>query len=308
MLLRMRGLTRHRNRNETGETMKRQIMLAIMLVLGMLVVPLVAGTGDVVVSDTKLMPGQEMAVDLGDGVTLKMTWIPPGEFMMGSPVGETGHQPNETQHLVKLTKGFWMGKYEVTQGQWERVMGSDPSQLEQWTRVKGNNPGQVKDLRNPVADVNWKGCQEFLKKLNQTAEVRTQVQTGTFRLPTEAEWEYACRAGTITRFHSGNEDSDLDRLGWHGGNSIKKVHPVGQKTPNQFGLYDMHGNVWEWCQDWYGEYPEGTQVDPQGPVSGSLRVVRGGSWYGTTADCRIAARTFDYPDQAYVGFRVVLAP
>jgi formylglycine-generating enzyme required for sulfatase activity len=225
-----------------------------------------------------------MTVDLGGGVKMEMVWIPAGEFDMGSNEF-SGEKPI---HRVKLTKGFWMGKYEVTQEQWERVM--------------GKNPANFKGAKNPVDTVSWHDCPEFLKKLNGI------VQEGGFRLPTEAEWEYACRAGTKTKFYSGDNDSDLVEAGWYSGNSDGKTHPVGEKKPNVFGLHDMHGNVWEWCQDWYGDYPSETVSDPTGSSSGSYRVLRGGSWYCTPSVCRSAVRpNYGVPSFAgiYIGFRVV---
>jgi len=271
--------------------MKRRIVAAIMLALAVPVVPLVAETGDVVLSDAKLLSGKEMDVDLGGGVKLMLILIPPGEFTMGSNDGNSDEKP---VRRVRITKGFWMGKFEVTQAQWEQVLGS--------------NPSQFKGLRNPVDNVSWNDCQKFLKKLNQRAEVRSQVQNDAFRLPTEAEWEYACRAGTTTRFYSGAADSDLDRVSWYRGNGGWTTHPVGQKAPNAWGLYDMHGNVLEWCQDWYGTYAGESVTDPVGPMAGSSRVSRGGGWNSRDGGCRVTYRRSNLPHGANidVGFRVAL--
>ena len=222
--------------------------------------------------------GDVDVVDLGGDEKLELCWCSPGAFMMGSPMNEAGRTADETQHSVTMTKGFWMGKYEVTQGQWERVI--------------GNNPASFKGVRNPVEQVSWDDCQEFILKLNVLVPGRG------FRLPTEAEWEYACRAGTATVFHYGN-DLDASMANFDGrypygygkkGQYRKMTTPVGSFRPNEWGLYDMHGNVWEWCQDWYGDYPAGSETDPTGPGSGSYRVIRGGGWADYARFCRSADR------------------
>ena len=227
------------------------------------------------------------AVDLGGGVTLKMVYIPSGEFMMGSERGSGGGRP---VHRVRITKGFYLGAYEVTQAQWQSVMGS--------------NPSHFKGADRPVERVSWTDCQGFVRKLC----AKEGVPEGTYRLPTEAEWEYACRAGSTTRFYFGDSDGDLDNHGWHRGNSGRQTHPVGEKTPNGFGLYDMHGNVWEWCSDWYdsGYYGKSPGADPPGPGSGSYRVNRGGGWLHSSGDCRSAGRSWDAPVGRYfsLGFRL----
>jgi formylglycine-generating enzyme required for sulfatase activity len=219
-------------------------------------------------------------------------FIPPGTFTMGSPEGEEGRRDNEVQHRVTLTQGFYLGKYQVTQAQWEKTMGANPSNF------KGP------DL--PVETVSWDDCQAFLKKFGTGA-----------RLPTEAEWEYACRAGTTTALNNGKKLTstegqcpNLDEVAWYDKNSGGKTHPVGQKQPNAWGLYDMHGNVWEWCADWYGAYPTGAATDPQGSQTGSFRVLRGGSWYYFAYNCRVAYRYFNRPAlrNLHYGFRAVLPP
>ena len=184
--------------------------------------------------------------ELGKDVKLEMVLIPAGKFMMGD---------QGQDHEVTLTKPFYMGKYEVTQEQWEAVMGDNPSS------------SKTKGAKLPVTDVSWNDCQDFIKKLNASTK-------GGYRLPTEAEWEYTCRAGTSTAYSYGDNLSMSD-ANTHGA-SIKAV---GSYKPNAFGLYDMHGNVWEWCEDWYGNYPEGAVMDPKGPAKGEARVLRGGSFF-----------------------------
>ncbi len=212
--------------------------------------------------------------------------------MMGSPGNEKDRSLNEgPQHEVTISKPFYMGKYEVTQAQWQAVMGNNPSYF------NGNNL--------PVDGVSWNDCQDFIQKLNQLGQ-------GTFRLPTEAEWEYACRAGTTTRFYWGDDPSyaQIKDYGWYDGNSGGKTHEVGAKLPNKFGLFDMSGNVYELCQDWYGKYSSGTHIDPAGAVNGSLRVLRGGDWYCVDWYCRSAIRDYGYPGFRGngVGFRVSRTP
>jgi formylglycine-generating enzyme required for sulfatase activity len=228
-------------------------------------------------------------------VDLEMVWMPPGDFMMGSPASEAGRHEDEIQHRVKLTKGFWMGKCEVTQELWEKVMGSTPSTAHTGAHF-------------PVQMVSWNNCQKFIGKLN------SMMPQGGFRLPTEAEWEYACRAGTTTRFCSGDNGSSLDSVAWYSGtatNTYPLTHPVGEKNANAWGLHDMHGNVWEWCQDWYGDYPSGVVTDPSGPSSGTKRVARGGAWGRAPELCRSASRVVkaepDY-SSGLIGFRLVRAP
>jgi len=192
------------------------------------------------------------------------------------------------QHRVTISKPFYMQATEVTQDQWKRVMGSNPSNFKNC----GDNC--------PVERVSWNDVQEFIGKLNQ-------MEGGNkYRLPTEAEWEYACRAGSTTRFCFGNDKDRLGEYAWYRGNSRKRTHRVGEKQPNSWGLHDMHGNVWEWCQDWYGDYFSGSVTDPKGPSSGSGLVLRGGSWRGDARDCRSAFRTRGEPSgrNELIGFRL----
>ncbi len=239
--------------------------------------------------------GDTRAFDLGGGVRLELVWCPPGTFTMGSPAEEICRCDDEAQHQVTLTKGFWLGKYPVTQRQWEIVMGNNPSHFKK-KKLLGLFGCQTQP-EHPVESVSWGDCQAFCKKLNERFAVpegsrsgvvaggRASLRAGEFRLPTEAEWEYACRAGTV-----GPYAGDLDDMGWHDRNSGKTTHPVGQKRANAWGLCDMHGNVWEWCEDWYGAYPSGSVTDPVGSASGSSRVNRGGSSHAYQTHCRSALR------------------
>ena len=247
--------------------------------------------------------GDERPVQLPGGIKIQLVWIPPGGFPMGSPANEKDRDGDEVQHRVQITKGFWMGRYEVTQEQWEAVMGTRPWANEQWAK---SNP------RHAVSCVSWEDCQDFVKKLNG------RVSDGEFRLPTEAEWEYACRAGTTTRFYYG-DDLGYSKLGdyaWYDDNADdvgqQYAHPVGQKKPNAWGLCDMHGNVWEWCGDWYDRewYGKSAAEDPEGPSSGSYRVLRGGSWDSIPGGCRAAARHRLFPTSrsSLYGFRIVCSP
>ena len=240
----------------------------------------------------------EKTIDLGNGVKMEFIRVPAGEFMMGSPPKEKGRGVDEgPQHHVRITKPFYMGKCEVTQEQWERVMGNNPSHF-------------TGDTKLPVEQVSWNDCAEFVKKLNASVEGR-----GTFSLPTEAEWEYACRAGSTTQYYFGDDRKSLGDYGWCGFEKTgKRTHPVGQKEPNAFGLYDIHGNVWEWCADRYHEdyYKNSPKDDPTGPagddVRRDLRVLRGGSWGVVPWASRSASRysrTPTYRGKHY-GFRVVL--
>jgi len=235
-------------------------------------------------------PEKNINLDLGGGVTLVLTLIPAGKFTMGSPHSERGRRGNEgPQHEVTISNPFYMGVTEVTQAQYQAIMGA--------------NPSDSKGATNPVERVSWDDAMGFCKKLSE--KTRQAV-----RLPTEAEWEYACRAGTRTAYSFGDSDTALGDYAWHHGNSGYTTHPVGLKRPNAWGLYDMHGNVWQWCADWYEDYPKGAVTDPQGPASGSQRVLRGGSWHDGTGHCRAAYRftSYDLPGSrgSGVGFRVVV--
>jgi formylglycine-generating enzyme required for sulfatase activity len=211
---------------------------------------------------------------------IEMVLLPAGEFEMGSPDNESGRSDDEELHRVRLTRPFWVGRFAVTQAQYQAVMGENPSWFDGDSR--------------PVENVSWEDASEFCRRLNVAVEHLSSFQ---FRLPTEAEWEYACRAGTDSAFSDGcpctkpvGKDAALDRLGWFDKNSGNETHPVGQKAPNAWGLYDMHGNVWEWCVDWGGAYPADMQDDPVGPETGASHVVRGGSCWLLARACRSACR------------------
>ena len=245
------------------------------------------GAEDILLADE---PSDEITITLPGGVPLTMALIPAGTFMMGSLSSDSDRSIiEEPQHQVTITKPFYMGTYEVTQEQWEAVMENNPS----WFNY---NP------KNPVECVSWNDCQDFIMELNT-------MGIGKFRLPTEAEWEYACRAGSTTRFPWGHdpEYSQLGQYAWYRDNSGDKTHPVGQKQPNAWGLSDMHGNVYEWCSDWFGDYSSASQTDPTGPSSGDCRILRGGDWYLDPQFCRSANRSGSTPTGAYnfLGFRLV---
>jgi formylglycine-generating enzyme required for sulfatase activity len=228
------------------------------------------------------------APDLTNTIGMTFVYIEPGSYTMGSPSTESGRGSDETQHQVTLTKGYYMQTTEVTQGQWKAVMGSNPSYF-----------GSCGD-DCPVEDVSWTEAQAFITALNE------KEQTNKYRLPTEAEWEYAARAGSTTAFANGgisetgcDLDANLDAMGWYCGNANIKTHPVAQKVANAWGLYDMHGNVREWCNDWYGSYPANDVTDPGGAAEGSSRVLRGGSWNNLAQYCRSAERLTSSP-----GYRI----
>jgi formylglycine-generating enzyme required for sulfatase activity len=229
---------------------------------------------------------------------LHMVFISPGRFQMG---GSGGRLSEEPVHAVSLSHGFWIGRYEVTQAEWEGVMGSNPSHF----AAGADAP------RRPVESVSWNDAMSYCAKLTSRESAAGRLPSGyKIRLPTEAEWEYCCRAGTTTRFSFGDEAGMLGRHGWYLGNSGRQTHAVGGLSPNSWGLYDMHGNVWEWCLDAYGDYPSGSVSDPY-QASGPDRVLRGGSWGNFPNDhCQAACRGRKEPDYAdrYSGLRVVCAP
>ncbi len=246
-----------------------------------------------------LAAGKKALSEVTNKLEMKFVLIPAGTFGMGSPPTEKGRDRDEMLHPVTISKAFYLQTTEVTQGQWQAVMGNNPSHF--------NQCGQ--DC--PVERVSWFDVQKFIRRLNQQEKMKT------YRLPTEAEWEYAARAGTTTPFANGtitqtgcDYDPVLDRMGWYCGNSSYQTHRAALKQPNAWGLYDMHGNVWEWCQDWYDDYPIGRVVDPSGPSIGWIRANRGGSMNDFARFCRSANRIrympFDHTND--LGFRLVMEP
>jgi formylglycine-generating enzyme required for sulfatase activity len=233
---------------------------------------------------------------LTNSIGMKLALIPKGTFMMGSPESEDPLATSERPlHSVTISKDYYLGAYEVTQAQYERIMGKNPS------RFKGVN--------NPVEKVSYVDAIAFCKKLSELPEEKSAGRV--YRLPTEAEWEYTCRAGSTSRFGFGDSESQLGSYGWFNGNSNLTTHPVGEKLPNAWGLYDMHGNVWEWCSDWYGKYPTGAVTDPVGPTRATDHVIRGGGLGNSAGGCRSAFRFMSHAsgrDSIYeVGFRVALS-
>ena len=225
---------------------------------------------------------------------MEFVGIPPGEFLMGSTSRHAADRERPATR-VRISQGFYLGKTEVTQAEWQAVMGNNPSAFSGCGRC-------------PVEKVSWEDVQVFMGRLNARSGGER------YRLPTEAEWEYAARAGTTTDTYAGDvtepgrNDPVLNGIAWYGQNSGGRTHPVGQKSPNGFGLHDMLGNVWEWVGDWYGDYPGGTVTDPAGPGSGSSRVARGGSWSINFArNCRSAIRYWYSPGSRFnnLGFRLL---
>jgi len=245
------------------------------------------------------------------GAPTNLVFIPPGTFRMGSPTNEVDRDDDEgPQTAVTISRGYWMGKYLVTQADYLALTGNNPS----WCTTNDWNGNPIPpDLNRPVETVSWFDASDYCAALTQRERVAGRIGTNSvYRLPTEAEWEYACRGWTSTRFSYGDDPgyTNLTNYAWYYDNCGGTTHPVGQKLPNPWGLYDMHGNVSEWCQDWYDVYPGGTALDPQGPATGSYRVFRGGYLYYSARYCRSAFRNYFYPDfrNFNIGFRVVLAP
>ena len=230
-----------------------------------------------------------VTIPVKDGVSIEMIKVEAGTFMMGAtPEMEIPDDDEKPVHQVTLTNDYYIGKYEVTQALWQTVMESNPSSF------KGNNL--------PVEQVSWNDCQEFIGKLNS-------ITGRKFRLPTEAEWEYAARGGKKSRGYQYSGSSNISDVAWYNGNSGSKTHLVGTKQANELGLYDMCGNVLEWCQNWYGSYVSSSQTNPTGAVSGSYRVIRGGSWYSSARFCRSSCRDSGTPGirNSRLGLRLVLS-
>lgn len=233
---------------------------------------------------------------------MKLVQIAKGKFQMGSGVQEEGYRLKEPRHAVTLTRDYYLSAFEVTQAQYSKLMGNNPSYF-QGDQVQG-----VDSSNHPVDQVSWEDAVEFCKRLSELPEEKAAGRV--YRLPTEAEWEYACRAGSNSPFSFGGLEL-ADDHGWFSSNSQGKTHPVGQKDPNAWGLYDMHGNVNEWCSDWAGDYPEGAVSDPSGPLQGDFRMFRGGNWMFDAVIFKSGGRSNGFPPDTrsdYVGFRVALSP
>jgi len=238
--------------------------------------------------------------EITNSIDMKLVLVPKGTFMMGSPIEEEGRENDEYQHEVTISKDYYMGVYEVTQSQYEKVIGTNPSYFQ--GEIVGGQNGSL-----PVEQVSWEDAVEFCKRLSEFPEEKRAGRI--YRLPTEAEWEYACRAGTKTAFSFDDEPGLLPEYGWFSRNTSDRTHTVGLHEPNAWGLYDMHGNLWEWCNDWCGEYPKDATSDPSGPTQGTVRVIRGGGWYSVAANCRSARRLGRNPTERKnrdYGFRVAL--
>ena len=232
-------------------------------------------------------PGAEVAPlragELREFDGMEFVWVPPGEFRMGFSTSADGYADERPVTQVRISRGFWLGQHEVTQAEWQAVMGTNPSRF--------SGCGQC-----PVEQVSWNDAQEFIGNLN------VRAGGNRYRLPTEAEWEYAARAGT-----TGDRYGNVDAIAWDEDNSGGRPHPVGQKEPNAWGLHDMLGNVSDWVADWYGDYPGGVVTDPRGPGSGAYRVHRGGSWILKAWNCRSSYRDIGEPSSraGYLGFRLL---
>jgi formylglycine-generating enzyme len=259
----------------TGNNVMKKILL-ICFVIMFLVSPIIAGSEEFV----------------SKAIGAKFVLIPAGKFMMG----------DLSKHRVTISKPFYMQTTTVTQGQWKKIMGKNPSFFDSFFNGCGN--------RCPVEQVSWNDAQEFIRKLN------SMEGTDKYRLPTEAEWEYAARAGTNTPFNTGNCLS-VEQANYNGtdpyngcpkGKYREKTVAIGSFAPNSWGLYDMHGNVWQWVQDWYADYPSRNVTDPTGPAVGSTRVIRGGSWYTEANRCRSGYRTSYDPSIRHgnIGFRLAI--
>jgi formylglycine-generating enzyme required for sulfatase activity len=259
-------------------------------------------------------PGQRFyrAVSVAAPADTNLVFIPPGTFTMGSPTNEADRYDWEgPQTAVTISRGFWMGSFEVTQGEYLAVMGINPSHF---TTIDASSIPIPPDLSRPVETVSWDNAISYCAKVTERERGAGRLPGAfVYRLPTEAEWEYAARAGSTTRFSYGDDPdyTNLPSYAWYVDNGGQTTHPVGQKLPNPWGLYDMQGNVREWCQDWWSDsLPGGIALDPQGPAAGSFRVLRGGVWSVTARLCRSAFRIGGFADEGddFNGFRVLLAP
>src|SRR6266568_3678424 len=288
------------------------------------------GAGTVWTDPSAPTPGQRFyrAVSVAAPADTNLVFIQPGTFRMGSPISEALRGLAEVLHLVTISRGFWMEKFLVTQGDYLAVVGSNPSYFRNGT--DGTNQGGTgstitNELSHPVETVSWNDATNYCGLRTQQERAAGVIPTNyVYRLPTESEWEYADRAGTTTAFYLGSGlysgqanfdgyyeyDASVGTISNPSGIYLGQTTAVGSYAANGWGLYDMIGNVFEWCQDWYGAYPAGSVIDPQGPVSGTYRVIRGGSWYYYPRYCRSAFRDYLNQDLKYsnIGIRAVLAP
>ena len=241
------------------------------------------------VAQPTVVNSDHISIPVKDGISIDMVHVEAGTFTMGAtPEMENPFDNEKPAHQVTLTNDYYIGKYEVTQALWQAVMGNNPS------KFKGDNL--------PVENVSWDDCQEFISQLNR-------ITGKTFRLPTEAEWEYAARGGKKSRGYQYSGSNDISDVAWYDGNSGNKTHAVGSKQANELGIYDMSGNVWEWCQDWHGSYSSSSQTNPTGVKSGSYRVIRGEGWFSGARICRSSFRygRLPYASSRDQGLRLVLS-
>jgi formylglycine-generating enzyme required for sulfatase activity len=299
-------------RRDGGNAMKSRMVwsLSVLLLLVCGMIGCGAGVEDPKPAVEKAVAAQKECsqrlgspVEITNSIGMKFALIPAGEFLMGSPESVSYVSSDEKlQHKVRITKPFYLGLYEVTQAEYDKVMGENPSDFSKGGSVADRVSG--KDTSGyPVEMVSWEDAVEFCKRLSAK-------EGKTYRLPSEAEWEYACRAGTTTKWYCGDNEAELGRVAWYGEHRGGTTHPVGAKEANAWGLFDMHGNVWEWCQDWHGPYSSGEAIDPTGPSDATFRVLRGGSWYDRAVLCRSAFRLRYAPGlrDFFVGFRVARSP
>ena len=242
-----------------------------------------------------------------NSVGMEFILIPAGSFTMGSPKKEKRRSDREKQVRVTITRAFELGKTVVTQKQWAEVMGTTPWDVEGFDEDGDEVPRTPEGDNYPAVSISWGDATKFCKKLTALERKSRKLSAKQkYRLPTEAEWEYACRAGTTTAYSFRDAESSLGDYAWYDNNSKENLHEVATKKPNPWGLFDMHGNVWEWCEDWYEESLSGGN-DPKGPSAGSYRVIRGGYWGFLASSCRSAYRTYRNPTGRYCsyGFRIV---
>lgn len=257
--------------------------------------------------ENKIHPDSLVTLYLPGDVPIYFRLIPKGIFLMGSepeevagPIGQDHERDESPTRWVTLSEDYYLGVFEITQAQWMSVMGENPAVFQQ---TENYQQEQEDHLLRPVESVSWNDSQLFIEKMNA-------LGIGTFRLPTEAEWEYACRAGTTTRYYWGNDPRKyiINQYAWANSRSFASTHPAGMKKPNAWGLYDMSGNVWEWCSDGYAAYPQGPQTDPKGSEESKRKVFRGGSWFDFPESHRCANRHKHGTDRGYtaIGLRLVM--